>query len=362
MTMIDVTRAVVDHKANGLLYLVHLRNPTTGGVFASWASLGHLVVAEPGALIDFLGLMVFHALHGQSFPEGVQTAENLVAKGVLDAVVSPEELGALLGRLLRVLSGDLVAPSQLPPAPAPAAVGPDAWDAITITRRSDRLGASQLLDRAFTDMVPFHGTRAGEAGAGILTVVALLRGLPCLVVAQDRRAQLAYRPLGPLRSARRGMVLAEQLRLPLVTVIDTPGAELSAESEEGALAPEIARSLADMVQLSVPSVAVLLGEGCGGGALALLPARRVVAARNAWLAPLPPEGASAILFGSRDHAADTARQQRVRADDLMAMGVVHALVDETFTADVDPGPFLDSVADEIQFAAQGIRVGDTPRF
>lgn len=363
VTMIDIVRAVVDHKANGLPYLVYLRNPTTGGVFASFASLGHLVVAEPGALIGFLGPAVFHALHGEPFPEEVQTAENLAAKGVLDAVVSPAELGALLGRLLRVLSGDLTGLSDLSPAPQVSSNPPDAWDAITITRRPDRPGASQLLNRAFTDVVPFHGTQAGEAGS-ILTAMALLRGLPCLVVAQDRRAPLAHRPLGPgdLRSARRGMMLAEQLRLPLVTVIDTPGAELSAEAEEGALAPEIARSLADMVQLSVPSVAVLLGQGCGGGALALLPARRVVAARNAWLAPLAPEGASAILFGSRNHAANMARQQRVRADDLRAMGFVHALVDEP--ADANPGAFLDCVADEIlrQFAVQGPRVGDASLF
>lgn len=366
VTMIDITRAVVDHKANGLPYLVYLRNPTTGGVFASWASLGHLAVAEPGALIGFLGPTVFHALHGEPFPEGVQTAENLVTKGVLDAVVFPYELAELLGRLLRVLSGDRAAPSQLPPAPNARSGEPDTWDVIAITRRPDRPGASQLIDRAFTDVVPFHGTGAGEAGTGILTVMTLLRGLACVVVAQDRRAQRAYRPLGPsdLRSARRGMMLAEQLRLPLVTVIDTPGADLSAEAEEGALAPEIARSIADIVQLSVPSVAVLLGEGCGGAALALLPARRVVAAANAWLAPLPPEGASAILFGSRDHAARMAQQQQVRADDLVATGVVHALVDEAITADAGPGPFLDRVADEIlrQFAVQWAGVGDGPRF
>lgn len=357
VTMIEVTRAVVHHKAHGLPYLVYLRNPTTGGVFASWASLGHLVVAEPGALVGFLGPRVFEALHGEPFPQGVQTAENLEAKGVLDAVASPAELGPLLGRALRVLNRHVTDLSPLSAFVPDGREGPDAWDAITITRRPDRPGASQLLARNFTEVVPCRGTRAGEVSTGMLTAMAMLCDrLPCVLVAQDRDAQRTQRPLGPadLRAARRGMQLAEQLRLPLVTVIDTPGADLSVEAEEGALASEIARSLADMVQLSVPSVAVLLGEGCGGGALALLPARRVVAARNAWLAPLPPEGASTILLGHPEHAATMARQQRVRAEDLRTLGVVHAVVDEPVAADTDPGPFLDRIADEVlrQFTLQ----------
>ena len=108
------------------------------------------------------------------------------------------------------------------------------------------------------------------------------------------------------------MRLAEELGLPLVTVIDTPGADLSPRAEEGALAGEIARCLADMSRLTVPSVSVLLGQGCGGGALALLPADRVIAAEHAWLSPLPPEGASAIVHDDVEHAAEMAERQRDR--------------------------------------------------
>ncbi|GAA1706898.1 carboxyl transferase domain-containing protein [Kribbella yunnanensis] len=363
VSMIDISRAVVDHKAAGLPYLVYLRHPTTGGVFASWASLGHVAVAEPGALIGFLGPVVYQTLHGRAFPEGVQTAENLVAKGVLDAVVQADELAPVAARALRLLTGGRADLATLPTAPAAYDVDvkvPDAWEAIETTRREDRPGARELLAHVASDVVPLHGTQAGEADSGLLTVVASIRGISCLVIAQDRRAQALKGPLGPasLRAARRGMQLAEQLRLPLVSLIDTPGADLSAEAEEGALAPEIARCLADMVQLSVPTVAVLMGEGCGGGALALLPARRVVAARNAWLSPLPPEGASAILYGTADRAAEMARRQRVRADDLAEIGIVHAVVDESSPAHLDPERFLDALADEVirQFAWQGLRV------
>jgi acyl-CoA carboxylase subunit beta len=133
---------------------------------------------------------------------------------------------------------------------------------------------------------------------------------------------------GALREARRGMRLAEELGLPLVTVIDTPGAELSPRAEEGAIAGEIARCIATLSTMTVPTVSVLLGQGVGGGALALLPASVTVATEHAWLAPLPPEGASVIMHGDTSRAAAMAQAQRVTAADLLADGAVHHVVPE----------------------------------
>lgn len=172
--------------------------------------------------------------------------------------------------------------------------------------------------------------------------------MSCVLIGQDRRAQARRRPLGPaaLRGARRGMRIAEELRLPLICVIDTPGADLSSAAEEGALAGEIARCLAEMVQPTIPSVSVLMGEGTCGGALAMLPARRVIAAGNAWLSPLPPEGTSAILHGTPDHAPEVAARQRIRAAELLADGVVHAIVPEPVPAHEDPAAFARRIARE----------------
>ena len=133
---------------------------------------------------------------------------------------------------------------------------------------------------------------------------------------------------GALREARRGMRLAQELGLPLVSIIDTPGAELSPEAEERAIAGEIARCIATLTTMTVPTVSVILGQGCGGGALAFLPARTVVATEHAWLSPLPPEGASMIVHGDLTHAPEMAARQRVRAADLLADGVVQHLVPE----------------------------------
>lgn len=142
-----------------------------------------------------------------------------------------------------------------------------------------------------------------------------------VLVGQDRAVQ-ATLPFsaGGLRKARRGIRLADELGLPLATMIDTPGADPSQQAEESGLAGQVARCLPEMLALRQPLLAFLLGQGTGGGALALLPADRVVALRDAWLGPLPPEGASTIRFGDTAHAADTVRSQRIRAVDQRSTG------------------------------------------
>jgi acyl-CoA carboxylase subunit beta len=341
--MVAISRAVVAHKSAGLPYLVYLRNPTTGGVFASWGSLGHVTVAEPGALIGFLGPRVYEALHGAAFPEGVQVAENLVDKGIVDAVVAPEDLAAVASRVLRLLTAERhpgsCAAQRREAAPQRRT---STWDSVLLTRRADRPGVRDLLARGADDVLPLSGTGDGERDAGLLLALTSFDGHACVLVGQDRRNQSPAHSMGPaaLREARRGMRLAQELGLPLITVIDTPGADLSPRAEERALAGEIARCLADMSQLTVPTVAVLLGQGCGGGALALLPARRVIAAEHAWLSPLPPEGASAIVHHDTDHAPLVAERQRIGAFDLLDDGIVHTVVPEEPAAHEDPRAFV----------------------
>jgi acetyl-CoA carboxylase carboxyl transferase subunit beta len=344
--MVTISRAVARHKAAGLPYLVYLRHPTTGGVFASWGSLGHVTVAEPGALVGFLGPRVFEALHGEPFPAGVQLAENLVDKGILDAVVPSDDLAGVTARVLDLLSPTDVGPRE---SRAPSVVPPragSAWDSVLLTRRPDRPGVRELLRHAADDVVPLSGTGDGEHDAGLMLALTSFDGVRCVLVGQDRRNQTPRESMGPgaLREARRGMRLADELGLPLVAVIDTPGADLSPRAEEGALAGEIARCLVDLSTLRVPSVSVLLGQGCGGGALALLPADRVVAAEHGWLSPLPPEGASAIVHHDVEHAAEMTRRQRVGSYDLFDEGIVHVVVPEQPAAHLDPEGFARAVA------------------
>ena len=207
----------------------------------------------------------------------------------------------------------------------------------------------ELLRYAADDVLPLGGTRSSETGDALLLALTSFAGMPCVLTGQDRHAQSRHRYLGPtaLRVARRGMRIAEELRLPLVCVIDTPGADLSVAAEEGGLAGEIAQCIAEMVSLTTPTVSVLLGEGAGGGALALLPSHRVIAAGNAWLSPLPPEGASVILHGGTQFAQQMANRQRISAADLLADGTVHAVVPEHTAPHEDPASFARRIAAEV---------------
>ncbi|NKY60140.1 carboxyl transferase domain-containing protein [Nocardia flavorosea] len=419
--MVKIAGAVAAHKSAGHPYVVYLRNPTMGGVFASWGSLGHITFAEPGALIGFLGPRVYEALYGQPFPPGVQTAENLYRSGVIDGVVEVSVFRRIAHRALSVFSGipdepKSTAGQRYPGAePIPAAASPDrsraagrpdsvgdtssaastavsptrgretqaaretetpevtsgavgpedagvlgsrtvrpggghrssramepveAWESVRISRRSDRPGLRELLRRS-RERVPLSGTGQGETDRTVVLALARFQGRPCVVFGHDRAHQDPEHTMGPaaLRSARRSMQLAAELRLPLVLVIDTIGAALSKEAEERGLAPEIARCIADLVTLDTPTVSVLLGQGTGGGALALLPADRVLAATHGWLAPLPPEGASAIVHRDTGHAAELAAQQRIRSADLLADGIVDRIVPENPDAAAEPDEF-----------------------
>jgi acyl-CoA carboxylase subunit beta len=351
LQMIGITAAIARHKEAGLPYLVYLRHPTFGGVLASWGSLGHVTIAEPGAAIGFLGPRVYRALYGEPFPEGVQAAEHLAERGLIDAVVPPEEIAEVADRALHVLAARQTWHRDVADAERPTPEdgtdtddpedGRSAWEVVTASRRADRPGVRGLLRAAATDVVGLSGTGAGEKDPGLLLALARFGGAPCVVLGQDRRGQSMSAPLGPgaLREARRGMRLAAELRLPLVTLIDTPGAALSVEAEEGGLAAEIARCLQDLVMLKAPTLAVLLGQGTGGGALALVPADRVLAAANGWLGPLPPEGASAIVHRTVDRAGEMAAHQGVRATDLWRAGIVDRVVPERPDAADEPVDF-----------------------
>src|SRR5699024_1856905 len=211
-------------------------------------------------------------------------------------------------------------PAELPDVPA--------WQSVMLSRHRGRPGIRTLLEQSAADLVPLSGTGQGERESAMVLALARVRGTPAVVLGQDRLEETPATPMGPgsLREARRAMRLAEQLRLPLVLVIDTVGAALSVEAEQRGLAPEIARCVADLVTLRTPTVSLLLGQGNGGGALALLPADKVLAAQHGWLAPLPPEGASAIVHRDTEHAPDMARDQGVRSRDLLRDGVVDAVV------------------------------------
>lgn len=350
MAMVKISAAIAKHKEAGLPYLVYLRNPTTGGVMATWGSLGHLTVAEPGALVGFLGPRVHEALFGFAFPEGVQTSENLFRHGLLDAVLQPEELPTIISRTLDILMSPTE--SNFPIAlPMQAEVNfSETAQNLELSRRKDRPGVRAFLRHSASNVLPLNGTSEGEHDPGVILALVRIGGVSCVLLGQDRINQRSGKPLGPaaLREARRGMRLAVELKLPLVNVIDTPGASLSREAEEGGLAQEIARCLSDLTTIQTPVVSIILGEGTGGGAIALLPADYTIAAQHGWLAPLPPEGASAIIHRTTDHAIEMAEAQGVASKSLLENGIVDLVIPELPDAADEPKEFANRLASALE--------------
>ncbi|WP_207401177.1 acetyl-CoA carboxylase carboxyltransferase subunit beta, partial [Actinomadura roseirufa] len=217
--MARIAAAVMAHRAAGLPYLVYLRHPTTGGVFASWGSLGHVTAAEPGALIGFLGPRVYEGMYGEPFPAGVQVAENLAAKGLVDVVAGTGDLATIASRALDVLCAR--PPAAPVPARRPTAVpgGPvrdsavrdssvrdssvrdssvwdsSVWDSIVRSRRRDRPGVRELLRHGASRVTPLAGTGDGEAAPGLLLALARFGNAPCVLAGQDRRVRWTGRAL-----------------------------------------------------------------------------------------------------------------------------------------------------------------------
>jgi acetyl-CoA carboxylase beta subunit/acetyl-CoA carboxylase alpha subunit len=334
LRMAAIAGAVQRHSQAGLPYLVWLRHPTTGGVFATWGSLGDITYGQPKALVGFLGPRVYEGLYNKPLPEGVQTSEGLTESGVIDGALAVEHLRETVARCLEIWRGHPEEVSIQPHAGEPcfsqddtSPEPPTAWDAVLATRSETRGSVQSLLDHADA-VVPLSGTGEGEVASATVLALASLAGTSCVVVGHDAQAQNHGARIGPgdLRVARRGMALATKWGLPFVSVIDTQGGELSAEAERGAMAGEIARCLAELSTLPVPTMALLLGGGAGGAALALLPADTVLAVRDAYISPLPPEGAALILYRDRAYAPQMAAQQRITCQDLLDVGAVDVVL------------------------------------
>ncbi len=345
--MVRITAALLRHKEAGLPYLVYLRHPTTGGVLASWGSLGHITFAEPEALVGFLGPRVFEAVVGAPLPPTVQTSENMHAHGLIDQVVPLSQLGSEIGAVLDILDASVTPLSSHPRLETPLATSrAAAWDCVQSTRQRHRPGVRDLLADPRLSHRRLSGSGQNAPDDAVIVAFARLDDRPFVLIGQDRAADVPIGAAG-FQAARRGMALAAELDLPLVTIIDTAGAELSAHAEESGIAGQIARCLAELLAIPTPTVSVLLGQGTGGGALAFFPADRVIATEHGWLAPLPPEGASAIVHGGTEHAADLADTQEIGSASLRSSGLVDVVVAEHPDAATHPGVFCRDVLDAL---------------
>ncbi len=314
-----VARQSVLTRAAGLPQIAVLRDPTTGG---GWATLGagaDVVLALPGAQVGFAGSRVRPA----DADPAAYTAEGQFAAGHVDAVVPPAELPGVLADWLHVLAAPPSAEPVEPPAALADAEPPaGGWDAVRQARHPDRPHAEAYLDAYFSLRLPLSGDRAGGTDPGMLCGFGLREGR---AVAYAAQCGTATRPAG-YRTAARVIRLADRLGIPVLTLVDTPGAANDAAAEHAGAGAAIADTFAAVAAAGVPVTTLLIGEGGSGGALAL------AAPGNTWVTPdsyfsvIAPELAAAILKRPPSEAPATADQLRIRPQDLVALGVARGVV------------------------------------
>ena len=363
MQMAKTSAALKYHSDAGLLYISILSDPTTGGVTASFAMLGDVILAEPKALIGFAGPRVIEQTIGQKLPEGFQRAEFLLEHGFLDAIVERPQMKAVLSKILALhengkgtdfnrkeCAQDLVADGRKEEKLT-------AWQRVELSRRKDRPVGSDYIDALFTDFVEFHGDRYFADDKAIIGGVARFHGMPVTVIAQAKGRNTKENiernfgmpePEG-YRKALRLMKQAEKFARPVICLVDTPGAFCGLEAEERGQGEAIARNIYEMSGLKVPVVSIIIGEGGSGGALAMATADEVWMLENSIYSILSPEGFASILWKDSSKAKEAAEVMKLTAENLKAQGIVERVFAEPETYTVQN---MDSVIMQINEAIE----------
>lgn len=358
MQMAKTSAVLKKHSDAGLLYVTVLTDPTTGGVTASFAMLGDIILAEPKALIGFAGPRVIEQTIGQKLPKGFQRSEFLLEHGFVDRIVEREELKDVLAQILKMHSAgsranalkelirnghpgakavdDKVSQTE-PDASGHQTADPvSAWERVQISRKKDRPVGTDYIHALFTDFMEFHGDRYFKDDHAVVGGIAYFHGVPVTVIVQakgkttkenlDRNFSMPS-PDG-YRKALRLMKQAEKFGRPVICFVDTPGAFCGLEAEERGQGEAIARNLYELSGLKVPVLSIVIGEGGSGGALAMAVADEVWMLENAIYSVLSPEGFASILWKDSKRASEAAEVMKLTAGDLKRLGIIEQVIPE----------------------------------
>lgn len=342
MQMAKTSAALKRHSDAGLLYVSVLTDPTTGGVTASFAMLGDIILAEPNALIGFAGPRVIEQTIGEKLPKGFQRSEFLLEHGFIDKIVEREDMKETLSEILKLHSKGTVpekpevyskkVSEEISGEKAPMS----AWDRVLVSRRKDRPVADDYMEKLFDGFIEFHGDRYFKDDKAIIGGVAYFHGCPVTVIAQAKgktTKENIERNFGMpspdgYRKALRLMKQAEKFGRPVICLVDTPGAFCGLEAEERGQGEAIAKNLFEMSGLRVPVLSVVIGEGGSGGALAMAVADEVWMLENSIYSILSPEGFASILWKDSKRAGEAAEVMHLTADDLLKLEVIEKVIAE----------------------------------
>jgi acyl-CoA carboxylase subunit beta len=312
----------------GIPVLARFTSPTTGGVHASYGALADVIIADEGATVGFAGPRVVEAT-GDTVGHDSHTAEAALKAGLVDDLAPAEDAEAHLDAWVR-----LVHPARrhgpLPPAEhvEEPVVEHEAWEAVRAARRPDRPSARDLLAEVFDEHLELRGDRAGEDDPAVVAAVVRLGERRLVVVGMDRRGRSpipgrrAGQPTAAgYRKLRRAIELARRWGLGLVSFIDTPGADLSPDSDRAGLAVSIAETFVATLSVDAPTVGVVTGEGGSGGALALGCTDRLLMQDDTVFEVIAPEGAASILHRDPTRAEEVAPLLRPTAAELRRLGI-----------------------------------------
>ena len=337
-SLIQMPKVVAARIALGLAaqpFIAVLGHPTTGGVLASVGALADVTVAEAGATVGFAGPRVAERFTGSPLPEGSHTATSAYAAGLVDELVSASDAHSFVASVLKVMAPDDPGPVDAPASGDDDPVEP--WDLVQLVRSGTHPKATDLARAASDAFVELRGDRAGADDPAVLTAMARIAGRRAIVIALDRD----HHP-GPhgFRKARRCLDIATRLKIPVVTLVDTKGADPSAPSEAGGIAWQIAALFEAMLGAPVPIVSFVTGEGGSGGALAFATADRLVAFGRSIFSVIGPEGAAEILWRDVNRVPEAAAALKLTATDLAELGIADEIVPGT----ASPGAIKHAVA------------------
>lgn len=378
MQMAKTSAALKRHSDAGLLYISVLTDPTTGGVTASFAMLGDIILAEPKALIGFAGPRVIEQTIGQKLPKGFQRSEFLLEHGFIDQIVERPKMRETLGRILEFhgkvqtdiedtidktvretasqtgdqavdrATGKIVSKTTVHTADEIKSKDSEdivdkaqtqkinAWDRVLLSRRKNRPVGSDYIRMLFQDFTEFHGDRLYGDDPAIIGGIAYFKERPVTVIAQEKGTNTKENVMRNFampspegyRKALRLMKQAEKFHRPVICFVDTPGAFCGLEAEERGQGEAIARNLYELSGLKTPVLSIVIGEGGSGGALALAVADEVWMLENSIYSILSPEGFASILWKDSTKAKEAAKVMKLTADDLKKMGVIECVLEE----------------------------------
>ena len=378
MQMAKTSAALKKHHEAGQLFISVLTDPTTGGVTASFAMLGDIIIAEPKALIGFAGPRVIEQTIGQKLPEGFQRAEFLQDHGFVDMIVERKDQKQVISQILALHQQDLsffqdgvkIMRERIVSEAGASAEDTagnvkkneekrslterSAWDTVLLSRKSDRPTALDYIDALFDGFMEFHGDRYFKDDGAVVGGIAYFHGMPVTVIGQQKgkntkdniRRNFGMPSPDGYRKALRLMKQAETFGRPVICFVDTPGAFCGLEAEERGQGEAIARNLFEMSDLKVPILSIVIGEGGSGGALAMAVADQVWMMENAIYSILSPEGFASILWKDSKKAPEAAKYMKITAADLYERGLIERIIPEGENFSLDELPSAAACMDE----------------